>query len=392
MVLLLVGQETLLSVPEKTAGILAYSVDDRWLFDVDRALPCDGMIVLDTRTDAAVIESLDGRDVPVVRCHFPHDGVSRFPVITSDEHQIGRMGAGHLLELGLDHFAFAGMDVFVSAEREAGFIEVIGKAGFQARTTAAKADGADRWPLSFSRSVRPRVRRWLASLPLPIGVMAWNDRMAATVGLTALEMGLAIPDDIALLGVDNNAFRCRAVAVPLSSVDIHQHELGYQAAALLDRMMDGRKNAPRVVRVPPLRVEVRRSTDVLQIEDSDVAAAVRWLRDHAIQNVRIDDVEQAIGCSRATLDRKFRKFMGHSMGQELRQARLRQARELVIHSRRSMLNISLDCGFADLPHFSAVFKKTYGLSPSHYRQLHGGGMPTAEVPFGRLTPPPAHRR
>jgi len=123
-----------------------------------------------------------------------------------------------------------------------------------------------------------------------------------------------------------------------------------------------------------------------------VAAAVRWLRDHAIQNVRIDDVEQAIGCSRATLDRKFRKFMGHSMGQELRRTRLRQARELVIRSRRSMLNISLDCGFADLPHFSAVFKKTYGLSPSHYRQLHGGGMPTAEVPFGRLTPPPAHRR
>ena len=296
------------------------------------------------------------------------------------------MGADHLLSLGLRQFAFAGMGGFVSREREAGFVERLGQAGHEVRTSAAAPGGDDRWVQSFMERDLSDIRQWLASLPRPVGVMAWNDRMAVTVGSTALDMGLAIPDDIALLGVDNNPFRCRATAVPLSSININDHELGYQASAILDRMMSGKSKPPAVTHVPPLNVEVRRSTDVLQIDDPDVAAAVRWLRDHAIENVGLDGVERVTHCSRATLDRKFHKFMGHSMGQELRQARIREARERVIHTRRSMLDIALDCGFADLPHFSAAFKKSYGLPPSRYRQLHGDGMPVAPEPGDHIRP------
>jgi LacI family transcriptional regulator len=372
-----IGKQELGSGPTIAAGVARYAAEHgRWRFDLEAQDPtrADGLLVLDARGDEAVAAAVGVMTFPAVRVYPPLEP-SPLPVVTCDEKAIGRLGAEHLMDCGLRRFAFAGVDFPLSRQREAGFMGWLADQGFTCSTTATQPGGEDRWPLDFHPGL-PGFDHWLEAMELPVGIMAWNDRQASFLADACEGMGLAIPDDVALLGVDNNPFRCLTRTTVLSSVEQGRDRLGYEAAALLERLMAGDDPPDGPVRVPPVGVVTRRSTDVLAIDDVDVATAVRWLRDHCLDVSGVEGVEEVVTCSRATLDRRFRKVVGHSMGQELRRARLVRARELVVRSRLTMLDIALRCGFAGLPHFSAAFKEAFGQAPSDYRRQHGGGAMT----------------
>jgi LacI family transcriptional regulator len=290
--------------------------------------------------------------------------------VLPDDRAVGYLAAEHLLSLGLEHFASLAVDAPFAKLREQGFVERLAQAGYDCATTAARLGATDHWPMESwsSMSVLKRLPGYLRGLPKPLGVLVWNDGAARSVIDAALEIGLEVPEDIAVVGVDNNRMRCELAEVPLSSVDLDQYRLGFEAARWMDRMLAGEPVPDGPVLIQPKGLVARRSTDALQIDDPEVRKALRWIRDHGCRCTDLEEAMEELTISRRSLDRRLSRAIGRSMGDELRRVRLDRARQLVIETNMDLLQVALECGFSDLPHLSKSFKHTFGSSPSHYRK------------------------
>ncbi|MEM6391709.1 MAG: DNA-binding transcriptional regulator [Planctomycetota bacterium] len=282
--------------------------------------------------------------------------------VRSDDAEIGKLGADHLIEQGLRHFVFAG-------EADSGRGQ-----GFRA---AVEAAGHTLLPLPsrLARSVRTKYRPpvegiadWLRQAPKPLGVMAMHDVQARFVSLACRLAQLRVPDDVAIVGVDNDELLCELSDPPLSSVDQGMLEMGYEAAALLDRMLSGGP-AEKVV-LSPKRVVTRQSSDTLAIDDPDVAAAIRFIRSHAAEDISINEVAQAIPAARRTLERRFTKVIGHTLLEELQRVRVRNARNLLTTTDRPLSQVAEACGFNSLKHFHEVFRRHTDSTPATFRRKH----------------------
>jgi LacI family transcriptional regulator len=299
-----------------------------------------------------------------------HDRAKGVVNVLPDDRAVGRIAAEHLLSLGLRNFASLAVDAPFARLREQGFVERLARKGYTCATTAEKPGGTDRWPMDpwSSKSTLGRLSRFLLDLPQPVGLLVWNDGAARTTIDAALEVGIKVPEDVAVVGVDNNRMRCELAEVPLTSVDLDEYRLGFEAAMWVDRLLSGEPTPDRPVLIEPKGLVARRSTDVLRIDDPQVARAVRWIRENGCRCTDLEEVMEGLTISRRSLDRKFRKAIGHSIGDELRRVRLSRARELVLESNMDLLGIALECGFSDLPHLSKSFKQAFGQSPSRYRK------------------------
>ena len=234
----------------------------------------DGVIAsVRTKSQLRVAQTLG---VPVVNV----SGVLRpggVPRVTVDQQAVGQLAAEHLLERGFRRVGFFGQQgMWYSKLRERGFVERIGQAGGQCSVLVA--------PLSFDRShpwhrwIEP-LKQWLKTLKPPLGLMAVHDYRARMVLDACLHLGLRVPQDVALIGVDNSAVACEFSQVPLSSIARNDWREGYEAAALLDRLMAGKRPPKHDLLIPPEGVVTRRSTDAEAIENPHVAAAVRFIRE-----------------------------------------------------------------------------------------------------------------
>ncbi len=280
--------------------------------------------------------------------------------VLADEPAVGAMGVDHLLGLGFRHLAFVGRD-----ERAAAFHAALAERGERAVAV----------PPKFCRSSVPQWPRllddfaaWLQTAPKPLGIMAMHDVLARQVSLGCRLAGLRVPDDVAVLGVDNDELLCELSDPPLSSVEQGLQQIGFEAARLVDDLLRG--DGPRTVTVPPRRVAPRRSTHVLAVRDDDVAAAVRYIRAHAHEPITIDDVAAAIPAARRTLERRFGCEMGHTMHQELQQARVRRAQDLLVQSDEPLHQIAAACGYPSLNHFHEVFRRLTQKTPAAFRREH----------------------
>ena len=225
------------------------------------------------------------------------------------------------------------------------------------------------WRSGWASDLRPLVR-WLRRAPQPLGVMAEHDLKARRV-LSAVRLaGLVVPDEVAVLGVDNDELLCELSDPPLSSIEQGGQQIGYRAAALLAGLLDGEAVPPSPVLVPPVRVVVRQSTDVLAVDDPEVAAAVRYIRRGAGGLIRIDEVAQAAAASRRTLERRFKRVMGHTMHEEAILTRVRLAREMLAVSDRPLPAVAAACGFNSLKHFHDTFRRHTAETPAAYRRTH----------------------
>jgi LacI family transcriptional regulator len=211
--------------------------------------------------------------------------------------------------------------------------------------------------------------RWLKQLPTPAGVLAFSDHTAFDIIEVALATGLRVPDDLAVVGINNELLRCEFCEAPISSIDRDGRRLGMEAAALLDRMIQGR-DVPDQVLVPPAGVVVRASSDVLAIDDADVVRALRIIRAEACDELTVESILDRVPISRSSLERRFRKAIGRSPHEEMRRVRLARAKELLLATTMNLAQIAVRSGFSSPSYLSKAFSDAFGLPPSDYRRAH----------------------
>ena len=209
---------------------------------------------------------------------------------------------------------------------------------------------------------------WLQSLAKPVGVMACNDVRGRQVIEACLEAGLRVPDDVAVLGVDEDRLLCELANPPLSSVVLNLDRAGYQAAELLDGLMAGRLQPPQRILAEALWIIPRRSTDVLAIEDRHVAAAVRFIRDHCREAIAVGDVVSQANISRRGLEIRFQHVLGRSIRQQIQRVRLGWSQRLLVETNLSAEKIAHACGFSSLSYLSSVFRRELGTTLTDYRR------------------------
>lgn len=290
------------------------------------------------------------------------------PRVMADHEQVGRLAASHLLDRGLRHFGFFGYtDHAFSTGREAGFRSEVGRAGRRVSSYLSddplhpEPTGLWRWD--------DGLQRWLVGLPRPVGVLASHDIQGVQVSEACRRAGLRVPDEVALLGVDDDDFFCEVARPSLSSVALPGERIGYEAARMLEELLGGRdrRRRPRTLLLPSPGVVTRRSSDVLAIEDGDVAAAVRFIRAHALGPIGVPDVLEAVPASRRSLERRFRGALGRGLGQEIRRVRIEKAKGLLSGSEMPIAQVATNSGFSEAKHLSTMFRRETGLTPTEYR-------------------------
>jgi LacI family transcriptional regulator len=200
--------------------------------------------------------------------------------------------------------------------------------------------------------------------------MACNDDRGEWVIEACKIAGLSVPDNIAIIGVDNDQLICDLCSPPLSSIVMNVEKAGYEAAALLDKMMSGEKIHNSEIPIQPTHVAVRQSTDTLAINDSDVVAAIRFIRSHSKDVIQVNDVVNVVPLSRRVLEKRFRSILGHSIFDEIRRVRVEQIIQMLAETEMSVSEIAQVLGFPDVAHVSRYFSKEKGMSPLAYRKQY----------------------
>ena len=323
----------------------------------------DGILArIDNHRLACAIEKAK---VPVVNLRGNVTGLT-FPFIGSDNRAIAKLAADHLLERGLRHFAFCGFRRGFHPkidERAASFQQFIERAG---GTFDALRDTARR-RRSWEQE-QAWIGRWIAGLSKPVGVLAANDDRGLQVLDACRRNGVAVPDQVAVLGVDNDEYLCSLSLPPLSSIDLNSEETGYRAAALLDKLMAGKRPPKRLPEIRPAGVIVRRSSDILATDDQDVIRAVQFIRNHACRPLQVRDVVEHISMSRSSLEPRLRAVTGRTIHQEIRKVQLDTARELLANTDVPIKQVAQRSGFKNVQYLTRVFGGTIGKAPAAFRR------------------------
>jgi LacI family transcriptional regulator len=297
----------------------------------------------------------------------------RMPTILTDDDAVTRLAAEHLLERGFRQFAYCGfVGAKYSDERSGFFTRLINAAGFECHTYRPPesfrdedTERTEQLGLIHEQDVIP----WLRKLPKPIGLMACNDIRGQQVLNLCREISITVPDEVAVVGVDNDDVLCDLCDPPLSSVVPNTRRIGYEAAALLDRLMAGEPPPRETLFIQPLGLVTRRSTDVLAIEDRDTAAAVRFIRDHACDGIKVADVVAQVPLSHKALERRFLKLLGHTLKAEILRVQLDRVKQLLVETEFSQKQIAARAGFKHTEYLSVIFKEKTGQTPGQYRTV-----------------------
>jgi LacI family transcriptional regulator len=292
-------------------------------------------------------------------------------VLVTDPAYCARLAVAHFLDRGFRHFAYCGYPrIDFSDERDACFREHLAAAGFEVSCYVPP-----RGPRSEDTTAREargelderHIAAWLRGLPQPLAVFACNDARGRQVLAACQLAGLAVPEQVAVLGVDNDEVICELSDPPLSSIEPDTHRIGYEGAALLDRLMQGRRPAAKTISVPPLGIVSRRSSDAMAVDDAEVAAALHHIRAHASAGLRVPDVVSILSISRATLERRFQQVLGRSPAAEIERVRMDHARLLLAETDYKLRSIAALVGYASDAQFVTAFRRHTGTTPGHFR-------------------------
>ena len=290
--------------------------------------------------------------------------IPSLPWVETDDRQIAQLAADHFLEQGFRHFAFCGDDRFNwSRWRGDQFKKFLKAAGHQCHNFVP--------PRRKSETQIAAIEDWLTHLPKPIGVFACYDVRGQEVLDACRNAGLSVPDEIAVLGVDDDELLCELSTPHLSSVIPDTHRTGYEAAALLARMMKGERLSVVELRIAPIGVHRRQSTDVLATDDPQVVHAVRFIRDHACDPINVADVLRAVPLSRKVLETRFKKLLNHTLHDEIIRVRVDRVKQLLVNTDLALADIANRAGFEHPEYLSVAFKRETGFTPAAYRTDQG---------------------
>jgi LacI family transcriptional regulator len=287
------------------------------------------------------------------------------PCIRSNDTEVGRLAARHLLDQGHRQFGFCGYNGFTwSTERCEAFCGAIEEAG--GRVEIYRSTGRRYTPEAKEEA---RIREWLKALPKPIGVLCANDDRAESVlqACAALEYG--VPEDVSVVGVDDDEYVCELQNPPLSSIRLATEQAGYQTAALLHRMMHGEEiMSGQRITAQATGVTPRQSTDMLMVRHADVRKALRFIRENVNRAIRVTDVVRATGLSHRGLNDRFNAELGCSIVEQLTRARTAFICRLLADTDMQIQEIAKAVGYEDDRHFSRYVKRATGLTPQAYRR------------------------
>ncbi len=369
---------------EVLAGINQYArLNGPWAFylepgGLEQAPPllegwgAEGIIArIHTEEQADLIERLG---LPTVDLEYAF--TQRFPKwVSNNDLKIGRACARHLIDCGLESFAFCGWGATPEQampwerRRAEAFTELIASKGFPAAQYI--------WPKRKADHVWAKeqafLSRWLEKLPKPVGIMASDDQRGRHILTVAQIAGLRVPHDVAVVGVDNDELLCELSCPPLSSIALRTEKVGYEAARILDGLMQGDGQTPKPVVVDPIGLVPRQSTDTLALADEHTCAAIRWIRSNAHKGIRVLDVLDVVPISRKTLEVGIKKAIGRTPHEEIQRVRIERIKQLLVQTDWPLKRIAADCGFANPEHMHAVFRRDTGHTPKKYRVMRRGG-------------------
>jgi LacI family transcriptional regulator len=363
-----------------------------------KAIGADGVIA--PLWDGAIIDMIVNLGLPAVICGIERPSLNACRIVTDDA-AVGRMAADYFISRGFKRFAFCGFDDAIwSGRRSESFSQAVAQEGFE--THVYRQPKAKR---HRTADVEPtRIAEWLRSLPKPIALMACNDDRGRDVLMACRIAGLQVPGEVAVLGVDNDELVCDLSYPRLSSIATSTERAGYEAARVLDKLMRSRNSEDKGLKITssstvssvppevgssspeparevvvtekdvvtcPLYVVTRQSTDVMAIEDSYAAEAVRFIRSHSKDVIQVDDVARAVGLSRRALEQRFRRALDRSVHDEIQYVRVNQMASMLTNTSLPISQITRLLGYPYSNNVSRCFKQLKGLSPSQYRRDFG---------------------
>lgn len=320
--------------------------------------------------DERVVKAVGGASVPIVGVGgaAQREG-DDMPYVTTNNEAVARLAAEHLLERGFRSFAYCGVPRTAfnlwDEEREQVFARLVGEQGFECSVFRGRHTTPRHW-----ESLQQELMKWLGDLPRPVGLMACNDNRAHHVLEACRRVGLRVPEEVAILGVDNDELMCELAIPPLSSVIQGTDQMGYEAAALLDRMMQGKsiKANPRVV-IDPVGIATRQSTDILAVSDPVVVESLRFIREHVGEPLQVSDVASHMHLSRSTLDTRFRETLHRTVSSEIQRLRLSRAQDLLRSTRMPLKQIATVSGYSTVQYMTAVFRRRLGQTPGQHAKM-----------------------
>ncbi len=319
-------------------------------------------------------EQLDASGVPWVNIGGRVEG-NYAPLVECDDESVGRLAAKEFVHRGLQSFGYVGMHASNSDVREQGYRACLKDAGFECESFLLRARVA--WHESSTELMgqMERIMAWLKELTLPAGIFAMNDDYAAIVNEACYKLKLKIPEQIKLIGVDNDELYCESIHPTLSSVQIDTEHIGYAAAETLSRMMEGETSVPRHVSAKPIGLVPRMSTELLATTDQDITRALNFIRENACKHITVDHVAAHVSISRRMLEIKFKQSLKQTPANEIRRVKVDRAMNLLRNTDLPIYRVAERSGFRDSASLARLFRSIVGETPADYRQRcqrHGG--------------------
>lgn len=353
-------------------GIAHYAKEAGWILDASMArtntMPenwdGDGVITLLHEENSKYMPYIRALDLPTVGIGYALQ--DHYPVLIGDHEKTGALGAEHFLERNFRNFTFVFFDNgTLENERCAGFEKALELSG--------KPYELQKWknPIRTKTRSYREVRDWLVEqlkkAPKPLAMMAQNDDSAILILYACADAGISVPEEVAVLGADNNPLICDFAPIPLSSVDCDLHTLGYNAGRILDKIINGKQPPKSPFLSPPKEVVLRRSTDIPAVDNPAIAKAIRFIWDHAEEPINVETVIKQTNMSRSLVYHEFDQAIGSSIAKEITRCRINKAKELLSTTDLSINEIAPACGFTGVVSFCRAFNRETGMTASAYR-------------------------
>ena len=346
-------------------GVSRYNKLSGWRFYTYRGIPqiteaqlkkWNGAGVIG-RLSPELIEMLDYRGIPGVNIKSDHEQLGGHSVLM-DNPKIGKMAAEYLIEKGVRHFASTAWSIkgVSGIDKMDAFAETLKSHGFETTILQSQSD------ITNLRKLLPLEKGHT------VGVYAAQDFLGRMIIDASLNSGLRVPEDVAVLSTDNDPFICEMLTPTMSSIELGAERIGYQAASLLDQLIQGENPQDMLKLIPPERIIERQSTEILAMQDKLVGKALHFIKENAPHPITVDDLIAALHCNRRVLEIRFKTEVGRTLHKEIRRTRIQRACKLLRETDMLIEVLAEVCGYSNRERFNAAFRSEMGKTPSVYRR------------------------